>query len=96
MSNQDAPLLSPSIMVTVKSRVASDIEPPETARQLLTHGKYAVTAAVDIWAFGQLMLKLSGSCQPAAHCHITLHDEYNEELQRGGGETPGTPAAPDR
>ena len=64
-------------------RVSGGIESPEIAKKWLQSGTYPVIAALDMWAFGQMMMELTGSLQPADHPSITTDPAFHQELSKG-------------
>ena len=45
-------------------------------------GTYPVMGPIDMWAFGQMMLELTGSLQPPAHQHFTHSPAFKEEMNQ--------------
>ncbi len=59
------------------------LEPPEVAKAFLANGTYQPHFAIDMWAFGFLLLELLHGQMPACHKEFQTHPDFEAGLQLG-------------
>ncbi len=64
-------------------RCCTGLEPPEVAKAFLANGTYQPHFAIDMWAFGFLLMDLLYGKMPACHKECLIHPDFQAALQWG-------------
>lgn len=74
--------------MAVLCRCCRGLEPPEVAKAWLANGTFQPCPAIDMWAFGLLVLHLLGAQRPPAHEQLTRSQAWAEAMAHGGSQDP--------